>query len=184
MPLRPGRCYRRLKRPYTRTKYIHGAPYAQIPKFEMGATKPKDREKFTDVVALFPLVSGQIRVNSLEAARQMAYKYLSATLTDQNFYLKLAKYPHHVIRENKMLAMAGADRLQEGMRQSFGVPTGRAVQIKRGDVLFYVEVEAKNVNHAKIALKRAMSKLAIPCRMAFAKKGEPILILGKEEALA
>ncbi len=46
------------------------------------------------MVALFPpLASGQIRVNSLEAARQMAYKYLSATLTDQNFYLKLNKYP-------------------------------------------------------------------------------------------
>ncbi|MFP3157142.1 MAG: 50S ribosomal protein L16 [Caldivirga sp.] len=170
MPLRPARCYRRIERPYTRLEYIHGAPYVQIPRFEMGATKAKDRERFDSVAILRVLEDGQIRVNALEAARQMAYKYLSKVLTDQNFYLKIVKYPHHVIRENKMLAMAGADRLQEGMRLAFGVPTGRAVQIEAGDVLMIVEVEGKNIAHAKEALNRARSKLPLPCRIELARK--------------
>mgnify|MGYP001770674223 CR=1 FL=1 len=170
MPLRPARCYRRLERPYTRLEYIHGAPYVQIPRFEMGATKAKDRARFNTVVKLIVLKSGQIRVNALEAARQMAYKYLSKVLTDQNFYFKITKYPHHVIRENKMLAMAGADRLQEGMRLAFGVPTGRAVRISEGDVLMVVEVEDRNVVHAKIALNRAKSKLPLPCRIEVSTK--------------
>lgn len=165
MPLRPARCYKRLERPYTRLEYIHGAPYVQIPRFEMGATKAKDRARFDTVAVLRVLEAGQIRVNALEAARQMAYKYLSKILTDQNFYLKIVKYPHHVLRENKMLAMAGADRLQEGMRLAFGVPVGRAAQVEAGDVLMVVEVEGKNLNHAKEALRRARSKLPLPCRI-------------------
>ncbi len=59
----------------------------------------------------------------------MAYKYLSKYVGDPNFYLKINVYPFHVIRENKMLAMAGADRLQQGMRLAFGVPSGRAARI-------------------------------------------------------
>lgn len=172
MPLRPARCYKRLKRPYTRLEYIHGAPYVQIPRFEMGATKAKDRERFDTVAILRVLESGQIRVNALEAARQMAYKYLSKVLTDQNFYLKIVKYPHHVIRENKMLAMAGADRLQEGMRLAFGVPTGRAVRVSEGDELMVVEVEGRNVAHAKEALNRARSKLPLPCKIEVTTKAK------------
>ncbi|WP_069807391.1 50S ribosomal protein L16 [Vulcanisaeta thermophila] len=166
MPLRPGRCYRRLKRPYTRTEYIAGAPYVQIPKFELGNTSPKERARFDFVVELVNEEVGQIRMNALEAARQMAYKYLSKYVGDPNFYLKINVYPFHVIRENKMLAMAGADRLQQGMRLAFGVPTNRAARVLRvGTPIMYVEIEGKNLNHAKEALKRAASKLPLPTRI-------------------
>ncbi len=171
MPLRPGRCYRRLKRPYTRTEYIAGAPYVQIPRFELGNTKPKERARFDYVVKLVSEEAGQMRANALEAARQMAYKYLSKYVGDPNFYLKIAVYPFNVIRENKMLAMAGADRLQQGMRLAFGVPTGRAVRVLRPDtVIMYVEIEGKNLAHAKEALRRAASKLSLPTRIVITTK--------------
>ncbi|MGC8606854.1 MAG: 50S ribosomal protein L16 [Vulcanisaeta sp.] len=171
MPLRPGRCYRRLKRPYTRTEYIAGAPYVQIPRFELGNTKPKERARFDYVVELVTEEAGQIRANALEAARQMAYKYLSKYVTDPNFYLKINVYPFNVIRENKMLAMAGADRLQQGMRLSFGVPSGRAARIlKPGMTIIHVEIEGKNLAHAKEALRRAASKLPLPTRIVIFSK--------------
>ncbi len=62
MPLRPARCYRRLKRPYTRTEYIAGAPYVQIPRFELGNTKPRERARFDYVVELVAEETGQIRL--------------------------------------------------------------------------------------------------------------------------
>lgn len=171
MPLRPGHCYRHFSGPpYTRLEYIHGAPYVTIPKFEMGATSAAARARFDTVVKLVAKESGQIRMNALEAARQMALKYLTKVLGEQNFYLKLVKYPHHVLRENKMLAMAGADRLQEGMRLAFGDPVGRAARVYAGDVVFLVEVEERNVEHAKEAMKRAASKLSLPMRIVVEKK--------------
>ena len=171
MPLRPGRCYRRLERPYTRVEYIAGAPYVQIPKFELGNTKAKDRARFDYVVELVAESIGQIRANALEAARQMAYKYLSKYVGDANFYLKIVTYPFHVLRENKMLAMAGADRLQQGMRLAFGVPVGRAARITRpGTVVMHLEIEKKNLAHAKEALRRAASKLPLPMRIVIYPK--------------
>ncbi|ADN49424.1 50S ribosomal protein L16 [Vulcanisaeta distributa] len=171
MPLRPGRCYRRLKRPYTRTEYIAGAPYVQIPRFELGNTKPRERARFDYVAELVAEETGQIRANALEAARQMAYKYLSKYVGDPNFYLKINVYPFHVIRENKMLAMAGADRLQQGMRLAFGVPSGRAARILRpGTIIMHLEIEGKNLAHAKEALKRAASKLPLPMRIVIYPK--------------
>ncbi len=172
MPLRPGRCYRYFSGPpYTRIEYIHGAPYVQIPKFDMGATSAAARARFDTVVKLVAEEIGQIRMNALEAARQMAFKYLNKVLGQENFYLRINVYPFHVLRENKMLAMAGADRLQEGMRLAFGTPVGRAVRVERpGTIIMFVEVEEKNVEHAKEALRRAKSKLSIPCRIVVEKK--------------
>ncbi len=172
MPLRPGRCYRYFSGPpYTREEYIHGAPYVQIPKFDMGATSAAARARFDTVVKLVAEEIGQIRMNALEAARQMAFKYLNKVLGQENFYLRINVYPFHVLRENKMLAMAGADRLQEGMRLAFGTPVGRAARIERpGTVIMFVEVEGKNVEHAKEALRRAKSKIPIPCRIVVEKK--------------
>ncbi len=172
MPLRPGRCYRYFSGPpYTREEYIHGAPYVQIPKFDMGATSAAARARFDTVVKLVAEEIGQIRMNALEAARQMAFKYLNKVLGQDNFYFRINVYPFHVLRENKMLAMAGADRLQEGMRLAFGTPVGRAARIERpGTVIMFVEVEEKNVEHAKEALRRAKSKIPIPCRIVVEKK--------------
>jgi LSU ribosomal protein L10AE len=65
-----------------------------------------------------------------------------------------------VLRENKMLAFAGADRLQDGMRLAFGKPIGTAAIASPGDEIMVVYVNSeKDVENAKEALRRAESKL-------------------------
>lgn len=162
MPLRPARCYTKFSGPpYTRREYIPGIPPPKISKFEMGDIhKDYDYE-----VALVAVEAGQVRHNALEAARVMTLKRLTTKLGENNYYIKIKVYPHHVIRENKMLAFAGADRLQEGMRQAFGKPIGTAARVYPGQELLIVRVFKDHVQVAKEALKIAASKLPLSCRI-------------------
>ncbi len=162
MPLRPGRCYRHFGTPpYTRLEYIRSIPPVQIPKFDMGNVEGD----FPVTLKLVVLRPGQIRANALEAARQQANKYLDSKVGSQNYHFKIVVYPHHILREHKMLAMAGADRLQEGMRLAFGTPIGRAARVRTKQVVMYVRTHPQFVEHAKEALRRAASKLPLPCRI-------------------
>ncbi|MEM1595923.1 MAG: 50S ribosomal protein L16 [Desulfurococcaceae archaeon] len=162
MPLRPARCYTKFSGPpYTRREYIPGIPPPKISKFEMGDIhKDYDYE-----VSLVVEEAGQIRHNALEAARVIALKRLSVKLGENNFYLKVKVYPHHVIRENKMLAFAGADRLQEGMRLAFGKPIGTAARVYPGQEILVVRVFKDHLPVAKESLKIAASKLPLPTRI-------------------
>ncbi|ADV64355.1 50S ribosomal protein L16 [Desulfurococcus mucosus] len=162
MPLRPARCYTHFSGPpYTRKEYIPGVPQPKITKFEMGDPKlDYDYE-----VALVVEEAGQIRHNALEAARVMALKKLSVEAGENNFYLKVKVYPHHVIRENKMMAFAGADRLQDGMRLSFGKPIGTAARVYPGQEIIVIRVKAQHGKTAKEALRIAASKLPLPSRI-------------------
>lgn len=162
MPLRPARCYTHFSGPpYTRKEYIPGIPPPKVTKFEMGDVhKDYDYE-----VALVVEEAGQIRHNALEAARVMTLKNLTKKLGENNFFIKVKIYPHHVIRENKMLAFAGADRLQEGMRLAFGKPIGTAARVYPGQEVMLVRVFKDHVQIAKEALKIAASKLPLPCRI-------------------
>lgn len=123
------------------------------------------RGDFDVEVKLVAKEAGQVRHNALEAARVMASKFLSSALTDQGYYLVIHTYPHHVLRENKMMAFAGADRLQDGMRLAFGDPVGLAARIYPGAVIMSVRTREGKVEIAKQALKRAASKLPVPCRI-------------------
>lgn len=162
MPLRPGRCYRHFGTPpYTRLEYIKSNPPVLIPKFDLG--NPKGSFKAT--VRLVVTRAGQIRANALEAARQHANKYMSRSIGEQNYFMRITTYPHHILRENKMMAMAGADRLQDGMRLSFGTPVGRAARVRMGQTVMYIKVNPQHIEHAKEALRRAASKISLPSRI-------------------
>ncbi len=69
--------------------------------------------------------------------------------------------PHLVLRENKMIATAGADRLQEGMRKAFGKPIGVAARVDIGSVVLDVLVKAEHLEKAKEAMKAATTKLPL-----------------------
>lgn len=162
MPLRPGRCYRHFGTPpYTRLEYIKSKPPVLIPKFDLGNPKGS----FTVTVRLVVTRAGQIRANALEAARQHANKYMSRSIGEQNYFMRIVTYPHHILRENKMMAMAGADRLQDGMRLSFGTPIGRAARVQAGQTVIYIKVNPQHIEQAKEALKRAASKISLPSRI-------------------
>jgi len=164
MTLRPGRCYRRVKRPYTRVSrrrprksYVKGVPGSAIVKFETGNPKGV----FDSEIILTSKDHVQIRHNALEAARTNANKYLMKFLGRDGYFLKVLVYPHHVMRENSLATGAGADRLQEGMRRSFGKPIGLAAQVKKNQRIIMIRVPAGKEDIGKEALKRAGNKL--PC---------------------
>jgi large subunit ribosomal protein L10e len=158
--LRPGRCVRRLKRPWTRVSrkkpkksYVKGIPALRVRRFRTG----KDRG-YNLTLKLICESNLQIRDNALEAARVAISNYLQKKVRD-NFYLVLVKYPFQVIREHKQAAVAGADRYFSGMRHAFGKPAGCAVQVRKGDCLFELKIDEKNENFAREALRIAKHKL-------------------------
>lgn len=55
--------------------------------------------------------------------------------------MRVRKHPYHVVRINKMLSCAGADRLQTGMRGAFGKPQGLVARVDIGDILISVRVK-------------------------------------------
>ena len=107
----------------------------------------------------------QIRSNALEAARVAANKKL-ASLGEEGYYLIVKTYPHLVLRENKMIATAGADRLQEGMRKAFGKPIGVAARVDIGTTVLELHVKAADLDKGKNAMNAAKTKLPMLTEVA------------------
>jgi large subunit ribosomal protein L10e len=80
-------------------------------------------------------------------------------LGEEGYYLVVRTYPHIVLRENKMIATAGADRLQEGMRKAFGKPIGVAARVDIGTTVLELHVKAADLELGKKALHAAKAKL-------------------------
>ncbi|MBS3151830.1 50S ribosomal protein L16 [Candidatus Woesearchaeota archaeon] len=159
--LRKGCCYRRLERPYTRKSkyksksYIKAFPNHKISRFEMGERNRSYEYK----VKLVSKGTLQIRQNSIESARMIVNRALQDNL-GTNYYLKINVYPHHALRENKMLGGAHADRLQTGMAHSFGKVVNTAAQMKKGKELMTAWVFRSGLDQAKQALKSAAPRLS------------------------
>jgi large subunit ribosomal protein L10e len=166
-----GRNYRQVKgQAYTRGKYIHGSPPPKISKFMMGDTKSHFEYRFS-LVAQAPV---QIRHNALEAARVAANKVLFDALGETGYMIQLRVYPHIILRENRMIATAGADRLQEGMRRSFGKPSGRAARIRTGQSILDIYVNSNALDHAKKALRVGSTKLSVAAVIVQEKLEAPL----------
>jgi large subunit ribosomal protein L10e len=163
MGIRPGRAIRdddkvawtRFSRRKPRKSFIKAMPHADLHQFRMGVTKPD----YDTVINLRCEAGLILRDNAIESARQSANKYMEKTMAGA-YYFVVRVYPHHVIRENKMIAGAGADRLQKGMRQAFGRPTDRAARLGAGRDLFTIHSYKGNVENIKTALERARRKLS------------------------
>ncbi|MFH1638638.1 MAG: 50S ribosomal protein L16 [Candidatus Woesearchaeota archaeon] len=161
--LRAFSCYRNVKRPYTRKSkfkrkaFIKSVPNIKLAKFDYGELK-KDFSAQIDLVSNQKI---QVRHNALESARQVVIRTLNKGT--KNYRFKIRVYPHHVLRENKMLTGAGADRMQTGMQKAFGKATGVAAQLKLKQPIFTIYVENQDINLAKRALKAACPKLPGKC---------------------
>ena len=110
----------------------------------------------------------QIRHNALEAARVASNRVLMNKLGNA-YLMRVVPYPHTVLRENKMIFGAHADRLQDGMRKSFGKPVGIAARIRVGQPIIEVGVPENAVQVAREALQRGQDKLPVPCRIVVGK---------------
>jgi len=163
MGLRPAKTCRTFdKAPWARyskkrpkQSFVKAMPHLSLLVYKMGDSA-KTYEKTYDYVAQSAI---QLRDNALESARQAANKYLER-LIPMNYLLTVRVYPHNVIRENKMVAGAGADRIQKGMRKSFGRATDRAARVYTGQPIFTVKFFAEHDAHVREAFRRAKSKLS------------------------
>uniref|UniRef100_A0A674H5K7 Uncharacterized protein n=1 Tax=Taeniopygia guttata TaxID=59729 RepID=A0A674H5K7_TAEGU len=110
MGRRPARCYRYCKnKPYPKSRFCRGVPDPKIRIFDLGRKKAKVDE--------FPLCGHmvsdeyeQLSSEALEAARICANKYMVKSCGKDGFHIRVRLHPFHVIRINKMLSCAGADR--------------------------------------------------------------------------
>lgn len=164
MTKKPGRMYRQVTGPaYSRREYISGVPASRIQQFEHGDLKNQTRFEYE--LLLRAVESCQIRHTSLEAARISANKYLMSAVGTVNYYLKIIKYPHHILREHKMATGAGADRISSGMSMAFGRPVGTAARVKAGEILFLLRIDSQNIDKAKEAFRKATMKLPTACKI-------------------
>jgi len=174
--IRPARTVRdmrkvawtRFSKSKPRRSFIKAMPHKDLNVYRMGSKKPE----FNRVFDLVCEEDVTLRDNTIEAARQSANKYLEKTIP-LGYYFVVRVFPHHVVRENKMIAGAGADRLQKGMRQSFGRPTDRAARVKKRQELFTVYSTEENESHIKVAFERAKRKLSGKFRLEV-EKGENV----------
>jgi large subunit ribosomal protein L10e len=164
--LRKFCAYRRLKHtPYTRISkykkknYVRSVPHRVTVRFDMG-TRKKGFECRLNLVSKSAL---QIRHNAIESARMTCNRLLETRLGKNGYFLRVAMFPHHIIRENPLASGAGADRMSTGMAHSFGKPVSSAARIKEGQRIIYVDVNRQNLDLAKRALKRAAYKLPCSC---------------------
>ncbi len=149
-----GSNYRQQKGQFYSKKFAPGAPNPKVARFTTGKSR-------LDYDFMFKLISDgkvQVRHNALEAARVAASKKV-VLVGEENFLLKVICYPHLVLRENKMIATAGADRLQEGMRKAFGKPIGLAARVGIGDEVLELSLKAENFEKGKEAMWAAATKL-------------------------
>lgn len=167
MGIRPGRCYHKRERAYTRVamrvprkSYVKGVPASKIHQFEIGK-----KGDYPITLHLTTAQDVQLRSNCLEAARVAATKYLTTNLGENNFFLKVRVYPHHVLRENPLATGAGADRFSSGMRRSFGKPIGQAARVKAEQKIMTVYAPEGKAAEAKEALRRAATKLPGKCKI-------------------
>ena len=167
MALRKGSAYsKRYARPYTRVSkkrtksYIKTVPNSRIVKFKMGDQKGFDNGEYPHQLQMISKENCQIRDNSIEAIRQYLNRFLQIKV-GKEFYLEVKPFPHHILRENKMLTGAGADRMQTGMSRSFGKTMGRAAIVKPNQVLYIIGVKNQKAEaEARKLIKSIKARIA------------------------
>lgn len=158
MGRRPARCYRVSEgKAYPKSRYCRGVPDPKIRIYDLG-NKTANCDMFPCNVDLVSDEVEQISSEALEAARVACNKYMVKMAGKDLYHLRIRVHPYHVIRINKMLSCAGADRLQQGMRGAFGKPYGTTARVNIGSVLMSVRCREDKQHIAVEALRRAKMK--------------------------
>jgi|TARA_B100000315_G_scaffold35048_1_gene29717 large subunit ribosomal protein L10e len=145
--------------PTTRKEYEKGSPNVRIAKFTSGTA----RDDYDLKLRLVSTEKVQIRHFAIEAARVSANKIIADE--EVSYLLEVKIYPHVILRENKMIATAGADRLQEGMRRAYGKPVALAARVNIGDSILDLSIMKEQLSTAVAAFKTAGSKLPAPMKI-------------------
>merc|ERR1739845_89420 len=94
------------------------------------------------------------------ACRVAINKYLVKMIGKDSYHIRMRAHPYHVLRANKMLSCAGADRLSSGMRHSYGKPIGVAARVDIGQILLSVRSKDMYESHVIEAIRRGKFKFA------------------------
>merc|ERR1711974_169589 len=170
MGRRPARCYRYCKnKPYIKSRFCRSVPDAKLRIYDLG----RKRADVNDCPCCCHLISNekeQISSEALEAARISCNKYITTQSGKDSFHLRIRVHPFHVLRINKMLSCAGADRLQTGMRGAFGKPNGLVARVRIGQIVMSVRSKNSVKHHVLEALRRAKYKFPGRFNIAVSKK--------------
>ena len=169
---RPWRCYQKWnRRPFQykrssnrRREYARGGAQSKIVRF-WGGDKSIPWENWELVVGLKVKKQIQISSNALEAIRVTINSALQKRLGRLNFRFRVRPKPFQKYRENRMLAFAGADRVQSGMRNSFGRSTGVCARVKAGQVICDVGTSLKDLDIVRDRLRVASMKIPCSCQV-------------------
>merc|ERR1712146_79213 len=148
------------------SRFCRGVPDPKIQIYDAGQKKA-DVDLFPFCVHLASWEKENISSEALEASRVAANKYMVKNSAKDAFHLRVRVHPFHVLRHNKMLTCAGADRLQTGMRNAYGKPCGTCACVTIGQILLSIRCRDIHSSIAQEALRRA--KFKFPGRQKIVK---------------
>lgn len=172
MARRPWQCYVKWSRPpyqkkrsrSHRKEFVKGGAEPKIRQYDTGnIKKPLDEWDLSLGIKILHRV--QVSHHSLEAVRTTINRRLLKKIGRLNYHIRVRPHPWQVYRENKMMAFAGADRLQSGMRASFGRCIGRCARVKANQTVVEVFCDMPNKAQVIRALKIATYKLPSKTRL-------------------
>ena len=158
MGRRPARCYRYCKnKPYPKSRFCRGVPDPKIRIYDLGRKKA-GVDDFPLCIHMVSDEYEQLSGEALEAARICANKYMVKNVGKDSFHIRIRLHPFHVLRINKMLSCAGADRLQTGMRGAFGKPLGTVARVNIGQTILSIRSKPQHKAACIEAFRRAKMK--------------------------
>ncbi len=173
MARKPAKMYRQIKgQSFTRREYSGGVPNNRILRYHMGNRTRAEAGDFQISIELQVDNSCQIRDSALEAARQVANATIREGAGIDGYALRVHTYPHQILRENKQATGAGADRVSQGMRLSYGKNVGTAARVKRGQTVVSVKTDAEHYAAARESLRKAGCKFPTPCSIKVVEGSE------------
>jgi large subunit ribosomal protein L10e len=120
-------------------------------------------------VRLIIFETENVSSEALEAARVSSNRYMMKRMS-KAYHIRINLHPFHVLRINKMLSTAGADRLQTGMRHAFGKAYGTVARIRSGTTAMQCRTSKEGLKHSIEALRRASFKFAGKTRVVVSSK--------------
>lgn len=125
----------------------------------MGNITKFNKGEYLYTVSMIAKNPVQIRDNALEASRMVINRSIEKKLRGDYCFI-ISVYPHHILRENKMLSGAGADRMQSGMKHAFGKTMGIAARISAGKKIFSVACNKDAIPLIRKALTKVKAKIS------------------------
>ena len=126
----------------------------------MGDYKGFEDNKYKIKMSLDAGDNIQVRDLALEAIRQSLNKDMTK-LIQKNFFLRCNVYPHNILRNNRIFSGGSkGERIQTGMKNSFGSPEGRAAIVKKGKPIFTLYYNGnEHIPKVKTFFKKVKPKL-------------------------